>query len=338
MTFLIDQVLAPYCAVSSITVAGGTVASALKEVFNRYPQLYVYLLDNNAANASRFALVLNDDEVLELSDLHRLVPDTATLALVEVVPYGQDAYSLGSALIDMAAEYGVISASTWAAAGVVTATIIGSVVITGMMLALNMVMGALSGDLAMPDINSGSLGNSATYSFTGITNTTATGTPIQVVYGQHRTGGHVLALFTESTDTDTVSALTATSITTDTFLFYQLGMSEGEITGISDVEINKLPYTFFSAVDVSNIRYGTATQEPMLEFDKVMTTTTVSRKVMAIPDINLINPPIVFASYQTMYGILELTDWGKTKTYKPGLYKLQYNYYEDAYYDYGGGA
>jgi predicted phage tail protein len=304
----LDPQLTPYTGgVPVIEVFGSTVATALRELFNQYPQLYVHIF----SQPSRIALVLNDDLLLEESDLPLALGVDDRLDLFWF-PAGQDATAIGTFIIDMAAEYGAISAATWAAAGTVTATVIGSIVVAGVMLALSYAIGALTDDISMPDLQTGSLDNSATYTFTGIKNTTAAGTPIQVVYGTHRTGGQVITLFTTSEDTNTTTAQTATAVSTDTHLLYQIGLSEGEITEVKDIEINKLPVTFFQAVrtvpDTNYWRAGTADQTPMYEFNKVITTVSTGRKVLngATP----FSLGVTYEKYLPVYGYVQ-SSWLK---------------------------
>lgn len=319
--FKFDEELQPFTSGTvELVSTSTTISSVLQEAFNTYPQLYTYLFDTTGSwttEASRFVLVYNDEAIVELEDLeHILLAEHDTLELVGVLPAGHDAVSIGAFIVDLAAEYGVISATTWAAAGTVTYAVIGGIVMAGVMIALNMIMGALMGDVEMPDIQSGSLDNSATYTFTGIKNTTAAGTPVQVVYGTHRTGGQVLALFTSSD-----SSITNGSAS-DTYLYYQLGLSEGEIAGISDVEVNKLPYTFYQAVftapDTNYVRLGASSQLPMYEFNQIANTTTISRKVLYG---GMTQAAVTFSNYTPAYGYIGgVFGWGSIPTLVMGMY------------------
>jgi hypothetical protein len=339
--FIADDSLLPFTGNKELEVPEGTMKEVLLHLFNTYPQLYVYLLDEKELHASRYVLVLNDEELIEESDLSKNISAEDTLELLEIVPSGLDAGTIGAAVINAVAGAGAATATG------ILSQIIGYAILTGVMLALNMVIGALMGDVEMPNLYSGSLDNSASYTFTGIKNTTASGTPVQIVYGKHRTGGQVLALFTESEDTNTRTAEKATSISTDIFLFYQLGMSEGEVAGIQDVEINKLPATFYSAVHTvgttSNptdyFRTGTSAQTVMNGFNKIMNTTSIGRKVLTLPGSKLLNTTVVFTEHQPMYGIIwgeHVASWLAPRygVYKPGMYKPEFIYVPD--YEYSG--
>lgn len=296
----------------SLPVDVRTVAAALQTAFNTYPQLYIYFFDtarNLGGTVDRYVIIYNDEELLEQTDLSQLVlSESDTLELVEVTPAGHDAGSIGAAFINALFGAGTVTSSS------LSAVILGSVLIAGAMIALNMIMGALMGDVEMPDIHSGSLDNSATYTFTGIKNTTAAGTPVQIVYGSHRTGGQVLALFTSSD-----SSITNGSAS-DTYLYYQLGLSEGEIAGISDVEVNKLPYTFYQAVftapDTNYIRLGASSQLPMYEFNQIANTTTISRKVLYG---GAQQATTIFSDYTPAYGYVTPA-WGTIGKLTMGLY------------------
>lgn len=316
-------------------VEGATVADGFRVLCNRYPQLLVQLQDNDFALCYQSGVRLNGEFLVDPASHEVEVRPTDTLDLTREIPAGNDKvikYIAGAVLIVV----GAVLVYTGYGAGLGQ-----SMIQVGVSLILSTaVISAFFTPSAPSQINS-FLNNSATYSFEGVCNTTATGTPTAVVYGAHRVGGQVLNMFTTSEDTvETINGLDVA--VTSSYLYAQIGICEGEIADCTDVQVNQLPRNFYNEIVTAPeqdwLRLGTSDQTTMPAFTTIQNTTSINRKVMAIPDINLINTPIVFASYQTMYGIMELTDWGKTKTYKPGLYKLQYNYYEDAYYDYGGGA
>ncbi len=86
-------------------------------------------------------------------------------------------------------------------------------------------LGAIGKSAAAPATSVGSIDSSPTYGFSGIQNSTRAGSPIPVVYGTHRTGGHMLA--------------TSVSTVDDTDVLHMLiALSEGEISAISAIQIN----------------------------------------------------------------------------------------------------
>ena len=299
---------------SEVSVEGSTPAEVLLNLFNRFPALYVYLYTPD--NIKVLTIVLNDEELLEQDDLNTQLGDSSTLHLSTLLPHG---------------EYGMVfsAVSTFISTAWV-AHVVSAIIVIGLAVALNVVMGMLMGDLEMPGVQSGSVGNSYTYTFEGVRNTTAAGTAIPLVYGLHRTGGHILSLYTASDDTDTEAAKDATSIRTDTLLFYQIGLSEGEIASVSNVEINKLPATFYSAVattpDPNYFKLGEPYQTAMPEFDRSYATTSIGRKISnATPAIPTV--PVVYTASSPVYGCLQnIASWNNTPTYtvKRGFYSPSY--------------
>jgi len=338
ITLSFDLNIQSHLHVESLQLAAGRLDSVLLSLFNTLPQLYVLLSDTETQ--SRLLMCVNDSEVLESTDLtsYLLAPGD-TLALL-LVPAGEAA-AVGAFITEVAVQSGMMSATTWAAISVTAEMLIGGLVIMGAMMALSALMGTLVTDLEMPSIYSGSLDNSATYTFTGIKNTTASGTPIPIIYGTHRTGGHVLSLFTESVDTTLADASKATSITNDTYLYYQLGLSEGVIENVEAVEINKMPSTFFNGTVVCEHQTGTSNNLVMNGFNKITNTTTVSRKVIS-SGLPLVNTEIEFSEYEPIYAAIYssrgiFTSRLTKADYHPGPYKLEVTSEEVTTYDGGGG-
>ena len=317
ITISIDPQLSRYThGDMECVVEGTTVAEALLAFFNRYPSVYVFAATQK--DAAGFIMVLNDEAVIGADELSKPLQDNDTVELL-VVPTGE-AGAVGAGILNL-----VGSGFT---ATMISSQIIGSLVLIGVSIALNVLMGALMGDLEMPGIQSGSVDNSASVTFDGVKNTTAAGTPIQLIYGMHRTGGQILSLFTEPADTDTAAAETSTVIHTDTMLFYQIGISEGVISSISDVEVNKLPSAFYSAVTTvptpGYFTLGESTQDIMTGFNKLFTTTTIGRKVInASQSIPQVNP--TGGEFKPAYGYVDVPygAWGERPniSVKHGLYQ-----------------
>jgi len=108
--------------------------------------------------------------------------------------------------------------------------------------------------------NAGDLGASSsleqgspTYGWDGIQTTMTVGTPIPIVYGEHRVGGNVINQFVR-TDGD------------KQYLNMLLSLSEGEIDGISSVEINENPSENFSGITLTTDRLGTNDQASIANF------------------------------------------------------------------------
>lgn len=106
---------------------------------------------------------------------------------------------------------------------------------------------------------SSDLSASATYGFAGIQNSTRVGSPIPVVYGWHRVGGQILNTYVETrNDSDVLHMLVA--------------VSEGEVTGISGIEVNGQSISNYSDVSYQT-RNGANSQTAVGLFgDKTATT------------------------------------------------------------------
>jgi len=94
---------------------------------------------------------------------------------------------------------------------------------------------------------------SPTYGWDGIINTQDVGTPIPIVYGEHRVGGNIINQFIR-TDGD------------KEYLNLLIALSEGEIEDIDSVEINENPSTNFNDIVLTK-RYGTNLQTQIPNFN-----------------------------------------------------------------------
>jgi predicted phage tail protein len=116
------------------------------------------------------------------------------------------------------------------------------------------------GDPASPSGSSvGDQAGSPTYGFAGIQNSTRVGAPIPVVYGTHRVGGQPIASSVVTQDDHDV-------------LHMLLALSEGEIGGVSGIEINEQPVANFASV-TTETRLGTNTQPAIGLFGDAAATT-----------------------------------------------------------------
>jgi hypothetical protein len=291
---------------STVQVATGTVNSCLQELFSLYPQLYVFLVDNNASEAKRVLVILNDEELLENSDRGKLLSSEDTIHIFYGIPVG--AYG-EVALAEVLGEFMSAAAAEIAAKAIVqvVTNIIINIIVS---LVISALIGALTDNVATPE--STIAGNSNTYTFDGIRNSTASGTPLGLVYGTHRVGGQILSMFTELTSDY------------NTTLLYQIGLSEGEISSIDEVEINNLPYTYYNAVEFEK-RYGTTNQTTMLEFNKVENTTSIMKKAF-----NISNPPPPAAPIKVgdapVYGVCTARNTVMVGPYKFVWVEVDYNW------------
>lgn len=106
---------------------------------------------------------------------------------------------------------------------------------------------------------SSDLASSPTYGFNGIQNNTRIGSPIPVVYGNHRVGGQILNTYVETRNDNDV-------------LHILLAVSEGQVESINDFEINGQSVENYTGVYVQT-RYGTNVQSAIGLFgDKSATT------------------------------------------------------------------
>lgn len=228
-----------------IEVEGRDVAECLTRTFNRFPQLMLFLSAKNQAEAAKTSIKLNGEFIFEPEDLWVEVGELDELEFGRDIPEGESAGArmiVGAALIITAVALATMGQAPagWTAFNTGLAMFGGS-------LALGGLAEVIAGRPSLP----GDPGTSPTYSsFSGIQNTTTPGTPIGIVYGTHRVGGHVINAYTEAINE------------VNSYLNAQFALSEGEIESISDVEINDRSFTAYQ--DISLFwRKGTKEQLPL---------------------------------------------------------------------------
>lgn len=97
--------------------------------------------------------------------------------------------------------------------------------------------------------------SSPTYGFDGLQNTAEVGRPIPIVYGRHRIAGNIINEYVRSDgDKQYYHAL--------------IGLCEGDIESIDDIEIDDNPVENYTGVTVYK-RYGTIDQEAVPTFDEL---------------------------------------------------------------------
>ncbi len=129
--------------------------------------------------------------------------------------------------------------------------------------------GAIGGALVANSIKGSrvDLSFTSTYTFEGAKNCTASGANIPVIYGTHRVGGSVLNVYTRS------------EVATESVLYTQIGLCEGEIAAISDVQINKLPASFYNSVEIFTDNLGKAVQSVLPNFNAIQNTYTIEKAI-----------------------------------------------------------
>jgi len=104
----------------------------------------------------------------------------------------------------------------------------------------------------LPSFGTSGEESSPTYGWDGISTTQTVGTPVPVVYGEHKVGGNIINAYI-STDGD------------KHHLNVLLGLCEGEIDSISNIKINDNPIANFAGVSTYQ-RFGTNTQTVIPNF------------------------------------------------------------------------
>lgn len=265
---------------SQIEVEGPiTLKELLLRVLSLFPQLYVRLQEDPELG-SRTLVVLNDETLLGYSDRSLLISSGDQVAFLEA-PYGS-----GEAVV-MALEFyfevalpEVVSAILAIAVNILAVTAVGAI--------LTAIMGSLNGDVTSPDAGMG-VNNSPTYTFDGVKNTSYSGAPVLITYGQHRVGGNILNVYVKDGYSDVSGTTYLTSATSQgsyivSELYTQIGLGEGEIESVSDVWVNKQPLNFFNGVSTLAVRVGLAQQDLMLDFSRIETTLSDNRKLLCLYD------------------------------------------------------
>ena len=247
---------------SVVKVKSGTVGSVIQELFNRFPQLQLFLTANKEAESARTSIKLNDGYLYEVDSLYLELSDTDVMEFGRDVPEGEG--GVGKIIAGV-----VLIAAAFILAPVTMGWSLSGYYLGAAMLGASLVLGGISeliiGQPKIPSIDGTT--TSPTYSFSGIHNTTAPGTPIGIVYGTHRVGGHLLNVYTQ------------VLFDQNNYLFTQLGVSEGEIEDISEVEINKRPAEEYLATSLY-WRKGTSAQ---LVPDKHLTIEENASNIIELP-------------------------------------------------------
>lgn len=278
-----DQFLPYTCFQREIEIKGKTtLGDSLEELFNTYPQLLIFFLDKKGEEAKKTSFCLNGEYLWKSEEAHIAVSDTDVMEVGREVPSGSGAVGkiiAGVVLLIIAA---VIS---WVPGLQPVSAMLGTYGM-GLMIGMgvSLVLGGISEALiGTPKLGSGDSTSTATYSFSGIQNTTAIGSALGIVYGTHRVGGYLVNIYTDV-------------MGNDNFLYTQVGLCEGEIAGVSDIEINKNRITFYDATSWSMIT------APGVEDPTVMTHPTEGwgfNRVENTVSLNIIVPNAGSIPYET---------------------------------------
>jgi len=226
----------------TIEVKGDSLRAVLESLLNDYPQLHVFLVADNGKEADKTSFKLNGEYITDVKEIHRKVSSEDILEVGCDVPYGENGVGKIIAGVVIAVVGGYLSG--W------NPYVVGF----GISLALGGVGELIAGQPLLPTFDSGS-NTSATYTFSGIKNTTVLGTPIGIVYGTHRIGGHILNAYNDVIGVGTTG--------NSSWLRVQIGLCEGEIQAIDpkSIEINNRSVNTFPESDIgASYRLGTKFQ------------------------------------------------------------------------------
>lgn len=247
---------------SEVHIKGPTVHSCIDRLFSRFPQLAVYLLKNDGEEGKKSSFLLNGGDYLWKPADCKITSGAAdVLELGRDIPTGSGAVGKMIAGIVLI----VVGALLYKWSGGATGALIGA----GIGLLIGGIGQLIIGAPAQPK-NDG-VTDSAAYSFNGINNTTTEGTPVGIIYGEHKVGGHYLNIYTDIDNGD------------DTYLYAQIGICEGEIESISDVELNDRAAEYYGEAVELKTALGTTDQPVMGWFNRVENTT--SYNLPAVPTI-----------------------------------------------------
>lgn len=348
---------------SEVEIEGTTLGGCLTTLLNAYPQLMVQLMNRNSEVTKTSSFYLEGYGYLVETDSLRLpVTTDSVLSLSSEIPEGSDGRMVGS-IVGMVIGAVLVATGYGAGAGIpmlsMTAAQVGMMGV--MMMATNVlsiIANYMTQELTSPTSSMGSnssIGNSAVYTFDGVKNTTAAGTPVYIVYGTHRIGGQVVSLYTEKGEDvvtlvfDTSSYMEIPVITTYYYLYAQLCLCEGEIEDVSDLVINDYPKQFYEGItsceeEPDYLRKGIADQTAMESFSQIQNSTSISRLITntAAP----IGGEVIEENleYYPVYGYVQYSD-GEVVTgvgyvgpgFKPVFDTAVLTYVQDPPPDPGGG-
>jgi hypothetical protein len=299
------------------------LGDCLLEVMNDYPQLYIFLLDNQGEESMKSVMTLNGEYITSEMDINRPVGPDDVLHLSQDIPHGEGATTrliIGVVLLIIAALL------YWTPIGApLSMYAVGLMIQTCVVVGVSMVMGAGAELLMTPPGSpqeADGLNGSPNYSFGGLKNTTASGTPMPIIYGTRRIGGHLLNVYTDVVSAATSDLLSDADKSTlsaadfnwmlkrATYLQAQIGLCEGEVADISNILINKKAATSFMEVRTNVTKKGTQSQSCLPGFNRIENVEAVGKI------ITFANPTATATKYVAAQDLVVYGYW------KPSLYTL----------------
>ena len=157
--------------------------------------------------------------------------------------------------------------------------------------------------------------SSASYGIDGPKNTDSEDTVVPFVYGTMRVAGNKVNVFTEN-----VSGK-------EQKVYLQYVLSEGPVESISDIQVNSQDASVYQSV-VSDVRLGSATQNPMQWFSSSDSMYNVSAKLTKAPqtfttlqEVDRIR--LDFAFTNGLYNVSKKGKYGSETVYLDGYYRKQ---------------
>lgn len=284
-------------------VEGATVQECMSELCNRYPQLLVHLQDNQGEICKRSGLKLNGEYLVEQSAKDAQVCSTDTLELTTEIPTGESNFIgaiIGAVLFIVGAILLVYGGWTWMPLAISMMQYGATMAVVGTISGLVMEFAFTPESQQQSNGSLSLLDNSATYTFNGIRNTTASGTPIQVVYGEHRVGGQVLNMYLTTDEGFDPAYGGIDTITSCNYLHAQIGLCEGAIHSVTDLQVNQLALSFYNEVTFDT-RLGEGAQAVLPNFSFVQNTTSIGMKVLYGGTAQSV---VSFSNYTPVYGVV----------------------------------
>lgn len=297
----------------SIQLECSTAREGVLQLYNRYPQLLVEIMES-PASSGLWMVFLDGIPLLTEEEFEQPSTAESVLRIERLVPSGEHG-SFVDIMLDifvpvlgqfaLAASTGKWSKLThglaWMTPGLRTlfgeklanynqawAMKIGGYIgqVVGLVIPIFGLLGSLStmaGDMQLAYLDGAyqtfsPLAGSATYTWEGVENTTPSGTSVGIVYGEHRVGGQVINLYTKNSAQQVVNDITQSQ----TYLYEQIALCEGEIESVSEVLLSDVPSTNYNQVFTAPLpefyRLGSEGQESMPGFDSIEGTQSMEIK------------------------------------------------------------
>ena len=189
-------------------------------------------------------------------------PKANDLIIVSAIPHG------GSDGAKAALRLVAVVALSFVAgpAGMIAANF-GQVAAAGAMIGGTLLINAVLAP-PTPDVNDDrDISDSPTYGQDTARNTSESGIPIPLVYGEYRIAGNIISSYAEN-------------VNDEQFLYVLYNAGEGEIAGIEDVYINDQPIANFNDVEIET-RLGTEDQSAIGWFESVRRQNNVNSRIVS---------------------------------------------------------